>query len=78
MRTNKISACARELSGPVLQAKPQLYHPSEDISDCEESDENGDAILKPAENSRTIIEVIFHDLFFPVKLFNASHTVVAN
>ncbi|GKG22884.1 hypothetical protein Tco_0388187, partial [Tanacetum coccineum] len=46
----------RELSGPVLQPKPRLYHPSKDISDCEESDENGYAILRPAETSRTIIE----------------------
>nr|GEX45034.1 hypothetical protein [Tanacetum cinerariifolium] len=53
---NRIRASARELSGPVLQPKPRLYHPSEDISDCEESDENGYAILRPAETSRTIIE----------------------
>ncbi|CAH1430248.1 unnamed protein product [Lactuca virosa] len=51
-----IRASAGQLLGPVEQAKPQLYHPLEDISDCEESDENGDAILKPAETSRTIIE----------------------
>ncbi|GKA51631.1 pentatricopeptide repeat superfamily protein, partial [Tanacetum coccineum] len=53
---NRIRASAGELSGPVLQPKPRLYHPSEDISDCEESDENGYAILRPAETSRTIIE----------------------
>ncbi|PWA57891.1 pentatricopeptide repeat (PPR) superfamily protein [Artemisia annua] len=53
---NRIRASAGELSGPVLQPKPRLYHPSEDISDSEESDENGDAILRPAETSRTIIE----------------------
>lgn len=55
---NIIRASAEELSGPVKQAKPQRYHPSEDISDSEESDENGDAILGPAETSRTVIEVI--------------------
>ncbi|KAI3519498.1 hypothetical protein L1887_08668 [Cichorium endivia] len=54
---NRIRAAAEELSGPVKQAKPQRYHPSEDISDSEESDENGDAILGPAETSRTVIEV---------------------
>ncbi|XP_024987381.1 uncharacterized protein At3g49140-like [Cynara cardunculus var. scolymus] len=54
---NRIRASAEELSGPVKQAKPQRYHPSEDISDSEESDENGDAILGPAETSRTVIEV---------------------
>lgn len=53
----RIRASAEELSGPVKQAKPQRYHPSEDISDSEESDENGDAILGPAETSRTVIEV---------------------
>ncbi|GKB84055.1 pentatricopeptide repeat superfamily protein [Tanacetum coccineum] len=53
---NRIRASAGELSGPVLQPKPRLYHPSKDISDCEESDENGYAILRPAETSRTIIE----------------------
>ncbi|KAD7480479.1 hypothetical protein E3N88_03615 [Mikania micrantha] len=54
---NIVRASAEELSGPVKQAKPQRYHPSEDISDSEESDENGDAILGPAETSRTVIEV---------------------
>ncbi|KAK9060871.1 hypothetical protein SSX86_018051 [Deinandra increscens subsp. villosa] len=54
---SRIRASAEELSGPVKQAKPQRYHPSEDISDSEESDENGDAILGPAETSRTVIEV---------------------
>ncbi|KAI3517686.1 hypothetical protein L1887_16903 [Cichorium endivia] len=53
---NGIRASAGKLLGPMKHAKPQLYHPSEDISDCDESDENGDAILKPAETSRTIIE----------------------
>lgn len=41
----------------MKQAKPHRYHPSEDISDSEDSDENGDAILGPAETSRTVIEV---------------------
>lgn len=59
MTKDGIRASAGQLLGPVEQAKPQLYHPLEDISDCEESDENGDAILKPAETSRTIIEVNF-------------------
>ncbi|XP_076896909.1 uncharacterized protein At3g49140-like [Bidens hawaiensis] len=54
---SRIRASAEELSGPVKQAKPQRYHPSEDISDNEEADENGDAILGPAETSRTVIEV---------------------
>ncbi|KAL8192730.1 hypothetical protein R6Q57_027178 [Mikania cordata] len=54
---NIVRASAEEVSGPVKQAKPQRYHPSEDISDSEESDENGDAILGPAETSRTVIEV---------------------
>nr|GEW87753.1 hypothetical protein [Tanacetum cinerariifolium] len=40
----------------VLQADPQLYHSYEDLLNCEEYDENGDAILRPAESSRTIIE----------------------
>ncbi|XP_024990860.1 uncharacterized protein At3g49140-like [Cynara cardunculus var. scolymus] len=53
---SRIRASLGELSGPVKQVKPQLYHPSEDISDCEELDENGYAILRPAEASRTIIE----------------------
>ncbi|PWA52515.1 pentatricopeptide repeat (PPR) superfamily protein [Artemisia annua] len=53
----RIRASAEELTGPVKQAKPQRYHPSEDISDSEDSDENGDAILGPAETSRTVIEV---------------------
>nr|XP_043638871.1 uncharacterized protein At3g49140-like [Erigeron canadensis] len=57
VKNNRIKACAGELSGTMKLANPhQLYHPSEDISDCEESDENGDAILRPAETSRTIIE----------------------
>ncbi|XP_076930057.1 uncharacterized protein At3g49140-like [Bidens hawaiensis] len=54
---SRIRASAEELSGPVKQAKPQRYHPSEDISDIEEADENGDATLGPAETSRTVIEV---------------------
>ncbi|KAJ9553080.1 hypothetical protein OSB04_017125 [Centaurea solstitialis] len=53
---NGIRASLGELSGPVKQVKPKLYHPSEDISDSEEVDENGYAILRPAEASRTIIE----------------------
>lgn len=57
-KTTRIRASAEELTGPVKQAKPQRYHPSEDISDSEDSsDENGDAILGPAETSRTVIEV---------------------
>nr|GEW79516.1 hypothetical protein [Tanacetum cinerariifolium] len=47
----------RASSSDELTAKPQRYHPSEDISDSEDSDENGDAILGPAETSRTVIEV---------------------
>ena len=47
-KKNRIRASIEELSGPVLQAKPQLYLPSEDISDSEEYDENGYAILRPA------------------------------
>ncbi|GJS81983.1 ABC transporter C family member 8-like protein [Tanacetum coccineum] len=43
--------------GAVLQAETQLYHLYEDISNCEEYDENGDAILRTAESSRTIIEI---------------------
>ncbi|KAI3792772.1 hypothetical protein L2E82_06662 [Cichorium intybus] len=54
---NRIRAAAEELSGPVKQAKPQRYRPSEGISESEESDENGDAILGSAETSRTVIEV---------------------
>ncbi|KAL4591508.1 hypothetical protein LXL04_004476 [Taraxacum kok-saghyz] len=54
---SRIRASAEELSGPVKQAKPQRYHPSEDISDSEDSDENGEAILGPAKTSRTVIEV---------------------
>nr|XP_043634314.1 uncharacterized protein At3g49140-like [Erigeron canadensis] len=60
---NRIRASAaneeeQSVVGPVKQAKkPQRYHPSEDISDSEDSDENGDAILGPAETSRTVIEV---------------------
>ncbi|KAK9071632.1 hypothetical protein SSX86_008061 [Deinandra increscens subsp. villosa] len=54
---SKIRASANKLLGPAEQAKQQWYHPSEDISDSEESDENGDAILGPAETSRTVIEV---------------------
>lgn len=56
LSNNRIRAFAGQLSDPVKQSKPQPYHPSEDISDSEGSDENGDAILKPAETSRTIIE----------------------
>nr|GEU45238.1 hypothetical protein [Tanacetum cinerariifolium] len=43
--------------GAVLQAETQLYHLYEDISNCEEYNENKDAILRLAESSRTIIEV---------------------
>ncbi|GKB81108.1 hypothetical protein Tco_0948003, partial [Tanacetum coccineum] len=47
----------RASSADELTAKPQRYHPSEDISDSKDSDENGDAVLGPAETSRTVIEV---------------------
>ncbi|XP_071732630.1 uncharacterized protein At3g49140-like [Rutidosis leptorrhynchoides] len=60
LSNNRIRASsAGELPGPLKLIKPQyqqLYHPSEDISDCDESDENGNTILRPAETSMTVIE----------------------
>lgn len=56
---NGIRAMAKELSssGPVKQnAKPQRYHPSEDIAESEIM-MNEATRLTPAETSRTIIEV---------------------
>ncbi|CAI9092311.1 OLC1v1027510C1 [Oldenlandia corymbosa var. corymbosa] len=55
------ASAAKELpsssSGPVKpNAKPQRYHPFEDISDSE-LNEDGEAILNPAETTRTVIEV---------------------
>ncbi|XP_011076096.1 uncharacterized protein At3g49140-like [Sesamum indicum] len=57
---NGIRATANEQSGsssgPVKQnAKPQRYHPSEEIAESDLL--NGEAILTPAETTRTIIEV---------------------
>lgn len=45
-------------SGLVKQnAKPQRYHPFEDIAESEELNENGESRLTPAETTRTMIEV---------------------
>lgn len=60
--TNVIRAAAREKSGadsgPVKQnAKPQRYHPFEEISDSELLEDGDAAALTPAETTRTIIEV---------------------
>lgn len=52
-------------SGPVKQnAKPQRYHPFEEISDSE-SNENGEARLTAAETTRTVIEVTHKIPFIP-------------
>lgn len=45
-------------SGPVKpNAKPQRYHPFEEIGESAFLESGGDAILTPAETTRTIIEV---------------------
>lgn len=53
----RVRASAEEQAGPLKQnAKPQRYHPSEDIGEGEVI-EIGEARLTPAETTRTIIEV---------------------
>lgn len=54
----RVRASAEEQAGPLKQnAKPQRYHPSEDIGEAEVI-EIGEARLTPAETTRTIIEVL--------------------
>lgn len=52
-----IRASAKDQSGPLKpNAKPQRYHPFEDIADSELLLDE-EATLTPAETTRTIIEV---------------------
>lgn len=58
-----VRATAKDQSGsdfgPVKpNAKPQRYHPSEEIGESAFLETGGEAILTPAETTRTIIEVI--------------------
>ncbi|KAL0304332.1 UNVERIFIED_CONTAM: hypothetical protein Sradi_6301300 [Sesamum radiatum] len=56
IRATAEQSCSGSGSGPVKQnAKPQRYHPSEEIAESDLL--NGEAILTPAETTRTIIEV---------------------
>ncbi|KAG6387728.1 hypothetical protein SASPL_152920 [Salvia splendens] len=57
-----VRATAKDQSGsdfgPVKpNAKPQRYHPSEEIGESAFLESGGDALLTPAETTRTIIEV---------------------
>lgn len=59
---NGIRATAKKQSGsdsdPVKpNAKPQRYHPFEEIAESAFLETGGEAILTPAETTRTIIEV---------------------
>lgn len=62
MRGRVRASAEDQVGGPLKQnAKPQRYHPSEDIGEAEVI-EIGEARLTPEETSRTIIEVVHFEL----------------
>lgn len=62
MRGRVRASAEDQVGGPLKQnAKPQRYHPSEDIGEAEVI-EIGEARLTPEETCRTIIEVVHFEL----------------